>query len=113
MRDISTIPRISLAQLPTPLYRLPNISARTGKNVYIKRDDMTGVALGGNKVRKLEFLLAHALQEGCDYVLTTGGAQSNHAMLTAACCNRLGLHCILVLKKRVAELKKDNPEWFE
>ena len=64
MRDISTIPRISLAQLPTPLYRLPNISARVGKNVYIKRDDMTGVALGGNKVRKLEFLLAHALQEG-------------------------------------------------
>lgn len=108
MRDISTIPRISLAQLPTPLYRLPNISARTGKNVYIKRDDMTGVALGGNKVRKLEFLLAHALQKGCDYVLTTGGAQSNHAMLTAACCNRLGLHCILVLKKRGVCDKKGN-----
>ena len=66
MRDISTIPRISLAQLPTPLYRLPNISARTGKNVYIKRDDMTGVALGGNKVRKLEFLIADAMAQGCD-----------------------------------------------
>ena len=70
MRDISTIPRISLAQLPTPLYRLPNISAPHRQ----KRIHQTGRydrrALGGNKVRKLEFLLAHALEEGCDYVLT-------------------------------------------
>lgn len=59
---------------------------------------MTGVALGGNKVRKLEFLIADAMAQGCDYMLTTGGAQSNHAMLTAACCDRLGLGSVLVLK---------------
>ena len=61
---------------------------------------MTGVALGGNKVRKLEFLLADAREKGCDVVLTTGGPQSNHAMLTAACASRLGMRAILVLKKR-------------
>ena len=72
----------------------------TGKNIYIKRDDMIGVALGGNKVRKLEFLLADAKEKGVDVVFTAGGAQSNHAMLTAACASRLGMRAVLVLKKR-------------
>lgn len=108
MRDIDQFPRLSLAQLPTPLQELPGISALTGKHLYIKRDDMTGVALGGNKVRKLEFLLADAVAQGCDTILTTGGAQSNHAMLTAACCNQLGLRCILVLKQRGETGKKGN-----
>ena len=108
MKEITAFPRLRLAQLPTPLHRLPNISAMTGLNVYIKRDDMTGLGLGGNKVRKLEFLLAEALEQGCDVVLTTGGAQSNHAMLTAACCNRLGLSCILVLKKRGVWTRQGN-----
>ena len=62
MRDLTTFERVKLAVLPTPLYKLGNISARLGRNVYIKRDDMTGVALGGNKVRKLEFLLADAVK---------------------------------------------------
>ena len=75
---MNNIPRIALAQLPTPFYKLQNISAELGRNIYIKRDDMTGVSLGGNKVRKLEYLLADAMQKGCDVVLTTGGAQSNH-----------------------------------
>lgn len=61
---------------------------------------MTGVALGGNKVRKLEFLLADARSKGADVVLTAGGPQSNHAMLTAACAGQLGMKSILVLKKR-------------
>lgn len=61
---------------------------------------MTGVALGGNKVRKLEFLLADARSRGADVVLTAGGPQSNHAMLTAACAGQVGMKCILVLKKR-------------
>ena len=90
MKQFSDFPRVSLGILPTPLYRLPNISEAMGKNIYIKRDDMTGVALGGNEVRKLEFLIADGSGAGCDYMLTTGGAQSNHAMLTAACCDRLG-----------------------
>ena len=100
MREIIDFPCIPFAQLPTPLYKLENLSREIGKNVYIKRDDMTGVALGGNKVRKLEFLLADARDKGADVVLTAGGPQSNHAMLTAACAAKLGMSAILVLKKR-------------
>ncbi|MDO4315660.1 MAG: D-cysteine desulfhydrase family protein [Oscillospiraceae bacterium] len=100
MKQISELPRVSLGVFPTPFYRLESISAKYGRNIWIKRDDMCGVALGGNKVRKLEFLLADAQSRGCDTVFTTGGAQSNHAMLTAACAARLGMKCILILKKR-------------
>ncbi|MEG1548344.1 MAG: D-cysteine desulfhydrase family protein [Clostridia bacterium] len=108
MRDITDFNRVRLGQLPTPLYKLNNLSRELNKNIYIKRDDMTGVSLGGNKVRKLEFLLADAIAQGCDTVITTGGAQSNHAMLTAACCNMLGLSAVLVLKGRGVMEKKGN-----
>ena len=81
----------SLGLYPTPLYKLENISRKYGKNILIKRDDLCGVALGGNKVRKLEYLLGEAREQGADVVFTTGGAQSNHAMLTAACAARLGM----------------------
>ena len=74
----------SLGLFPTPMYRLPNISKALGTNIWIKRDDLCGVALGGNKVRKLEYLLRDAKNKGYDLVMTTGQAQSNHAMLTAA-----------------------------
>ena len=94
------MPRLQLGLYPTPLYKLENISAKYGRNIWIKRDDLCGTALGGNKVRKLEFLLAQAKADGCDIVFTTGGAQSNHAMLTAACAARLGMKAILLLKKR-------------
>lgn len=100
MRHLTDFPNIAFAQLPTPLYKLENLSRELGRNLYIKRDDLTGVALGGNKVRKLEFLLADARAKGADVVLTAGGPQSNHAMLTAACAARLGMRSILVLKKR-------------
>ena len=100
MKELEQFPRLSLGVLPTPLYKLENLSRQLGKNLYIKRDDMIGVALGGNKVRKLEFLLADAREKGADVVLTAGGAQSNHAMLTAACAARLGMRAILVLKQR-------------
>ena len=100
--------KYSLGIFPTPLHRLPNISRELGTNVWIKRDDLCGVALGGNKVRKLEYLLADAKNQGYDLVMTTGQAQSNHAMLTAACALRLGLDCILVLKKRGVTSCKGN-----
>ena len=100
MKQITQFLRIPFAVLPTPLYKLEAISREYGKNIYIKRDDMIGVALGGNKVRKLEFLLADAQANGADVVLTAGGPQSNHAMLTAACAAKLGMKAILVLKKR-------------
>lgn len=97
---MNTYPKVSLGLFPTPMYRLPNMSRALGTNVWIKRDDLCGVALGGNKVRKLEYLLADAQAQGAELVMTTGQAQSNHAMLTAAGALRLGLEPVLVLKKR-------------
>ena len=82
MKSLQEFPRIPLAVLPTPIQKLENISRLLGTNVWIKRDDLTGIGLGGNKVRKLEFLLADAKRQGAEIVFTTGGAQSNHAMLT-------------------------------
>jgi len=108
MKKIEDFPRIPLAVLPTPIQKLENISRILGTNVYIKRDDMTGIGLGGNKVRKLEFLLADAKNKGAEIVFTTGGAQSNHAMLTAACCKKLGMTPILILKKRGVTDRKGN-----
>lgn len=92
--------KISIGIFPTPIHKLENISRLLGTNVYIKRDDMSGLALGGNKLRKLEYLLADAKAKGAELVFTTGGAQSNHAMLTAAACRKLGMEPILILKKR-------------
>ena len=94
------LPRLPLGIYPTPVCKLENISAKYGRTIWIKRDDLCGIALGGNKVRKLEYLLADAKAQGCDTVFTTGGAQSNHAMLTSACAAQLGMRCILPLKKR-------------
>ena len=105
---MNTFMKESLGLFPTPIYRLPNISRELGTNVWIKRDDLCGVALGGNKVRKLEFLLADAKAKGYDLVMTTGQAQSNHAMLTAACALRMGMDCVLVLKDRGVTARKGN-----
>lgn len=101
-------PRIPLAVLSTPIQKLENISRLLNTNVYIKRDNLTGIGLGGNKVRKLEFLLADAKRKGAEVVFTTGGAQSNHAMLTAACAKKLGMEPILILKKRGVTERKGN-----
>lgn len=102
------LPRIPLAVLSTPIQKLENISRLLNTNVYIKRDDLTGIGPGGNKVRKLEFLLADAKRKGAEVVFTTGGAQSNHAMLTAACAKKLGMEPILILKKRGVTERKGN-----
>ncbi len=108
MRSLDAFPRVSLGIFPTPIQKLENISALLNANVYIKRDDLTGIGLGGNKVRKLEFLLAEAKQLGAEVVFTTGGAQSNHAMLTAAAAGKLGMRAILVLKKRGVTARLGN-----
>ena len=100
--DLSQFPRQSLAHLPTPLESLDRLSAHLGgPRILVKRDDCTGLALGGNKTRKLEFLLAEALAEGADTVLTIGGLQSNHVRQTATACARLNLACHLVLIRMV------------
>ena len=100
MRTLESFPRVFLGIFPTPIHKLENISRMLGTNVYVKRDDLTGLGLGGNKTRKLEFLLADAKARGAEIVFTTGGAQSNHAMLTAAAAGKLGMKAILILKKR-------------
>ena len=92
--------KVALGVFPTPVHKLENISRLLGAEIYIKRDDLTGIGLGGNKVRKLEYLLADAKAQGAQVVFTTGGAQSNHAMLTAAACRKLGMTPILILKER-------------
>lgn len=93
-------PRLSLAQLPTPFQPLPRLQRHLGcrQRLWIKRDDLTGSVLSGNKVRKLEFTLAEALLAGADTIVTCGGVQSNHCRATALLCARLGLHCVLVLR---------------
>jgi 1-aminocyclopropane-1-carboxylate deaminase/D-cysteine desulfhydrase-like pyridoxal-dependent ACC family enzyme len=91
-------PREPLGNYPTPLQPLPRLSAHLGgPQLWIKRDDLTGFALGGNKVRKLEFFLGAARATGADVLLTAGGHQSNHARITAAAAARAGLGCVLVL----------------
>jgi D-cysteine desulfhydrase len=90
-------PRVSLGVFPTPLEALPRLSTELGVEVLVKRDDLTGLALGGNKVRKLEMLLAEAVAAGADAVVTCGSIQSNHCRCTAAAASKLGLECGLVL----------------
>ncbi|MGI9456442.1 MAG: pyridoxal-phosphate dependent enzyme, partial [Aeoliella sp.] len=94
----TSLPRVQLAHLPTPLEKLSRLSrVLGGQPLWIKRDDQTGLATGGNKTRKLEFLIADALARGSDCVMTAGGAQSNHCRQTAAAAARHGLECHLVL----------------
>lgn len=91
--------RFKLAQRPTPLQLLPRISDELrGPRIWVKRDDMTGCGLSGNKVRKLEFILARALAEGCDTLITCGGVQSNHCRATALLGAQLGLGVHLILR---------------
>jgi len=100
--ELTSFPRKALAFLPTPLVELPRLAAmacggRPGPRIFMKRDDQTGLATGGNKARKLEFLIGEALAQGCDAVITGGAAQSNHCRQTAAAAAASGLGCHLAL----------------
>jgi D-cysteine desulfhydrase len=98
MNALADLPRRSLGFLPTPLHHLPRLTAELGgPRLLIKRDDQTGLGLGGNKTRKLEFLVGAALAEGADCVITAGAAQSNHCRQTAAAAAACGLDCHLLL----------------
>ena len=98
--------RIVLGDTPTPLQRLPRLSAELGRPVFVKRDDLLGPALGGNKTRKLEYLMAEARQLGATRVVTFGGLQSNHARLTAAAASLLGMEAhLLYFERRPAVLR--------
>jgi D-cysteine desulfhydrase len=92
-------PRIRLANLPTPIHRLPRLSAEIGVELFVWRDDMTGCVESGNKVRKLEFILADALAKKATHIVTGGGMQSNHTRATAYCARRLGLATTIVVRE--------------
>jgi D-cysteine desulfhydrase len=91
MTGLLSLARLPLAVTPTPLQAAPRLSEAAGVEVLLKRDDLTGLGLGGNKVRGLEYLLADALASGCDCLVTGAGPQSNWAMLAALAARRCGL----------------------
>ena len=99
---LARFPRVRFAHLPTPLEPMPNLTRLLGgPQLYAKRDDCTGLATGGNKTRKLEFLIGEALAQGADTVITHGAVQSNHVRQTAAAACRYGLKCAALLERRV------------
>ena len=105
---LSRFPRVSLGHLHTPLEFLPNLTrVLGGPDIYIKRDDCTGLATGGNKTRKLEFLMAEAMEQSADTVVTQGATQSNHARQTAAAAAKLGMKCEILLERRVETMGAD------
>lgn len=112
IQRLDAIPRLSFGHTPTPIEELPRLRAaliaevgiKKVPQIFIKRDDYTGAGFGGNKVRKLEYVLAQAIADGVEIAITCGGLKSNHARVTAAMCARLGLRCILVLNEPSYEL---------
>ena len=109
MTMLEKFQRIKLGHFPTPIEHLKNITKYLGgPNIFIKRDDCTGLATGGNKTRKLEFLIPDAIKNKAELVVTVGAVQSNHARQTAAACTLMGLKCLIVLEQRL----KDPPEAY-
>ncbi|MBC7634282.1 MAG: D-cysteine desulfhydrase [Acetobacteraceae bacterium] len=99
---LARFPRVKLCHAPTPLEFMPNLTKTLGgPQLWIKRDDCTGVAMGGNKNRKLEYLMGEALAQGATHIVTQGAVQSNHVRQTAAVCAKLGLTCTALLEHRV------------
>lgn len=104
---LEEFPRVSLAHLPTPLEHMPRLSEHLGgPEIFVKRDDCTGLATGGNKTRKLEFSMGEAVQQGADTVITVGAIQSNHVRQTAAAACKLGMKCEVLLEHRVGRPSK-------
>jgi len=105
---LARFPRIHLAHLPTPLEPMPRLSKELGVELWIKRDDCTGLSTGGNKTRKLEFLIAEAEAQGADMLMTQGATQSNHARQTAAAAAKIGIDCHILLEDRTGY---NNPNY--
>ena len=105
---LTNFPRLRITHGPTPLEFMPRLTeVLGGPNLYIKRDDCTGLGSGGNKTRKLEFLMADALRQDADTVITQGATQSNHARQTAAIAVKLGMRCEILLEDRTG-FQEDN-----
>jgi len=101
LQNLTRFPRLEFIGAPTPLEYLPRFSDYLGRDIFIKRDDVTPMAMGGNKLRKLEFLAADALREGAETLITAGAIQSNHVRQTAAVAAKLGLHCVALLENPI------------
>ena len=101
LQNLTRFPRLEFIGAPTPLEYLPRFSDYLGRDIFIKRDDVTPMAMGGNKLRKLEFLAADALREDADTLITAGAIQSNHVRQTAAVAAKLGLHCVALLENPI------------
>ncbi|ELE9244220.1 D-cysteine desulfhydrase [Enterobacter kobei] len=101
LQNLTRFPRLEFIGAPTPLEYLPRFSDYVGRDIFVKRDDVTPMAMGGNKLRKLEFLAADALREGSDTLITAGAIQSNHVRQTAAVAAKLGLHCVALLENPI------------
>ncbi|MBP6823045.1 MAG: D-cysteine desulfhydrase family protein [Acidobacteria bacterium] len=109
---LNQISRLAFGHYPTPIEELPRFRQLLGANaprIFIKRDDYTGPGFGGNKVRKLEYILARAKADGADVAISCGGVKSNHARVTAAMCARVGLRCVLVLNQAAVMYDGLNP----
>ncbi|WP_374275365.1 D-cysteine desulfhydrase [Brevundimonas sp.] len=104
---LARFPRVRLAHLPTPLHPLPRLSDELGIDLWVKRDDCTGLAGGGNKTRKLEFLLGEAFEQDADTLVTQGAVQSNHVRQTAAAAAQHGLKCTVILEERTGSKAVD------
>ncbi|KAL3804844.1 hypothetical protein HJC23_006616 [Cyclotella cryptica] len=117
-KPLQDFPRVSLCHQPTPLETMPrltshlnnNNNSNNGPTYHIKRDDCTGLATGGNKTRKLEFLLADALHHQADILVTQGAVQSNHVRQTAAAACKFGLSCHALLERRVPDRRIEEYE---
>ncbi len=106
---LDKLPRFNLAEFPTPIHHLRTLTKGCqGPSIYMKRDDLTSLGMGGNKTRKLEFLIGQALADGADTLVTAGGIQSNHCRLTAAAASKADLDCDLVLNGTKPEVPKGN-----
>src|SRR5881396_253632 len=106
---LDRLPRFPLAQLPTPIEKLKSLSRELGgPEILIKRDDQTGLALGGNKTRKLEYLFGDALKYDIDTIITAGAIQSNHCRQTAAAAAQVGLRCELLLNSKLPKSFEGN-----
>ena len=100
--DLGQFPRVTLCHQPTPIEPMPRLAAELGgPNLYVKRDDCTGLATGGNKTRKLEFLVGEAVAQNADMLVTQGAVQSNHVRQTAAAACKVGMKCHALLERRV------------
>ena len=106
--DFNRFPRVALCHQPTPIEHMVRLSEELGgPNLFVKRDDCTGLATGGNKTRKLEFLVGEALRENADMLVTQGAVQSNHVRQTAAAACRVGMKCHALLERRVPDRKAE------